>query len=107
MGTDIALLAGVSEAGVVAAAIGAILGTAGLVARRLRQFGVWLHEVNTVVNRELKPNHGTSMKDQLTAVRVEQVRLKSTVDDHLADVAAHASDPTAHIRPSPPSGGSR
>jgi len=47
---------------------------------------------------ELRPNHGTSLRDAVD-------RIQTSFDEHVESVDAHASDPTAHIRPTSPDDG--
>ena len=101
----IAVVERFQEAGIVAGAVVAVVTAAVMLARKLHQMGKWLATVHEIVERELQHDHGQSMKDQLTDVRCEQERLRQTVDNHVGDIAAHASDPTAHIRPSWPDQG--
>ena len=93
------------EAGIIAGAVVAIITALVMLARKLHQMGSWMATVHDIVQRELQHDHGASMKDQLTDVRAEQERLRSTLDEHVSDIEAHASDPTAHIRPSWPDHG--
>ena len=93
------------EVGIVAGAVVAVVTAAVMLGRKLHQMGKWLATVHEIVERELQHDHGASMKDQLTDVRAEQERLRSTLDEHVSDIEAHASDPTAHIRPSWPDQG--
>ena len=101
----IAVVERFQEAGIVAGAFVAVITAAVMLARKLHQMGSWLHTVHEIVERELQHDHGQSMKDQLTDVRTEQERLRSTLDEHVSDIEAHAADPTAHIRPSWPDAG--
>jgi hypothetical protein len=54
---------------------------------------------------QLRPNGGTSLRDGVDRTEVAVERLQRILDDHLEDVEAHASDPTAHIRPTDPDKG--
>ena len=108
----LALIDTVLEAGLVAAALTAILTLLILAAKKMNELGQWLHNINRVVTNELTHNHGTSMKDQLQRVEEWQEKhdsqyehLQKTLDEHLQDVELHTSDPHAHRRESGPDAG--
>ena len=108
----LALIDTVLEAGLVAAALTAILTLLILAAKKMNQLGQWLHNINRVVTNELTHNHGTSMKDQLQRVEEWQEKhdsqyetLQETLDEHLQDVKLHTADPEAHHRPDCPDDG--
>lgn len=66
------------------------------------------HQIDLSTKRiwdELRPNSGKSLRDAVDRTEKDVRRLQDTVDGHISDVAAHASDPTAHIRPTPPDDG--
>lgn len=95
----------VQNVGIIAGAIVAAGTAVRLLFLRLDEMGRWLDNVNAVVMRELTHNAGTSMKDQLTAVKAEQDRLRQAIEEHVSDIEVHAADPTAHLRPSSPDAG--
>lgn len=55
--------------------------------------------------QELRPNHGTSIRDVVDRTERNVQSLRADLSDHEGDVKAHAADPTAHIRPSDPDDG--
>lgn len=101
-----------SEIGVVAGALVALFTALIIAIRKVHELGEWIHNVNEVVTKELTRNHGSSMKDQVHTIgrkldlaKEELAHLQRTVDDHVGDVEAHASDPAAHVRPTGPDDG--
>ena len=108
----LAIIDTVLEAGLVSAALTAILTLLLLAAKKMNELGQWLHNINRVVTNELTRNHGTSMKDQLQRVEDWQDKhdsqyehLQETLDDHIQDIELHTSDPEAHRRESGPDAG--
>lgn len=92
-----------SQVGIVAGALVAVFTALVMAARKVHEVGRWLHEINTVVNKELTRNGGASMKDQIHTIgrklddaKQDVARLQGTVDTHLSDSRAHWSDPAAH-----------
>lgn len=54
---------------------------------------------------ELRPNQSTSLRDAVDRTEAGVKVLQSTIDGHISSVNAHASDPTAHMRPTDPDDG--
>ena len=70
------------------------------------------HKINALLEQELSPNHGSSLKDQVTrmevrlleakedvlAATIQVSKVQTTLDEHLVDLTAHQHDPSAHVR---------
>lgn len=93
-----ASVAVVQEVGVMAGAFLAVTGALGWIVKKIHQLGIWLHEVNTIVSRELTPNNGSSIKDRVTENTAQVRAIRRQLDAHLEDVLIHAANPTAHHR---------
>lgn len=65
---------------VVGAAIGAVVGVVLYIKRWIQH---QVQEANDTVQRELRPNHGSSMKDQLARVEALLTDLSRRFDEHL------------------------
>lgn len=54
---------------------------------------------------ELRPNHGTSLRDGVDRIEVAVSTMRQELTAHLEDVEAHTTDPNAHRKPSNPDRG--
>ena len=66
--------------------IGAFLGTIGAGIKWLTKH--YFDEIKS----ELKPNHGSSMKDQVTRLEREHAELKQKIDDNHNDITSRVED---------------
>jgi hypothetical protein len=56
----------------------------------------WVENINEVVNRELRVNGGSSIKDAIDLLRIQEtvahqdrIRLQQTLDDHIENADVH------------------
>jgi hypothetical protein len=54
---------------------------------------------------ELRPNSGSSLRDAVDRTEADVASLRTDLREHVDSVDLHASDPTAHMRGTPPDAG--